>query len=80
MDVDVDGQLGDFQQGFSIKWPTERVQDLYEYLKSLPVDLVSEMKTAVDRCLDPKLHGSDPQDRNGTGNLFEFHDVLTVTQ
>ncbi|CAL1139576.1 unnamed protein product [Cladocopium goreaui] len=34
---------------FSIKWPTERVQDLYEYLKSLPVDLVSEMKTAVDR-------------------------------
>jgi hypothetical protein len=35
--------LGDFQQGFSIKWPTERVQDLYEYLKSLPVDLVSEM-------------------------------------
>jgi hypothetical protein len=73
--------LGDFQQGFSIKWPTERVQDLYEYLKSLPVDLVSEMKTAVDRCLDPKLHGSDSAvDRDGTGNLFEFHDVLTVTQ
>lgn len=46
--------MGDFQQGFSIKWPTERVQDLYEYLKSLPVDLVSEMKTAVDRSLDPK--------------------------
>eukprot|EP00434_Breviolum_minutum_P006920 symbB.v1.2.006108.t2/scaffold364.1/size219240/5 len=34
---------------FSIKWPTDRVEDLYEYLKSLPADLVLDMKSAVDR-------------------------------
>ena len=40
-----DGQ----SRGFSIKWPTDRVKDLYEYLKSLPADLVLDMKSAVDR-------------------------------
>eukprot|EP00438_Fugacium_kawagutii_P000274 Skav223310 [mRNA] locus=scaffold4198:358188:359420:- [translate_table: standard] len=35
--------------GFSIKWPTERIEELYDYLRSLPDDVVSSMKSAVDR-------------------------------
>ena len=33
---------------FSIKWPTARIAELYDYLTSLPQQLVVDMKSKVD--------------------------------
>lgn len=61
-----------FQQldwpSFSIKWPMRKTAELFEYLKSLPEDLVLRMKQQVDTvsCYfdyysqNPQLGGSQP--------------------